>query len=150
MAKQTRQTKAVSIHSQGKGAQIEHSESYDDSLLPDAEELTKLKILDPNIMDWVKSRTEKEQDARLEFNKNKIGLLQTDQKRNFIIDIITVLCSFIIILSAMFFSGLLIYLKCTITGTIFAGVTIVIVVTAFLNFIKIIPKTNINQTNKIG
>ena len=75
MAKKTEHQRIARIdHPQGQGSSYEKHTSVDDSLLPDAIELEKLKILDPTIMDWIKERTAKEQDGRLYFNQKKIEI----------------------------------------------------------------------------
>ena len=137
MAKQTRAIKGINVNGlQGRGATFEHLESYDDSLLPEAEELEKLKLVDPNIIEWIKTRTEKEQDARLDFNSRKMKILEGSTRKTFQIDIITLLFAFLIIICGMGLSAFLIHENQTITGTIFGGATIIIAANAFLNFRK--------------
>lgn len=61
MGKQNKHTKGIALQGEkGNGDHYEQHESYDDSMLPDASELDKLKALDPNIIDWIKERTAKE------------------------------------------------------------------------------------------
>ena len=137
MAKQTRQVKGVNIVAeQGKGSSFEHHESIDDSLLPDALELGKLKELDENILDWIKERTAKEQDNRLDYNHRKMALVENNHSRLFILDIVSILAAFLIIIAGMVFSYFLLINHQIITSTIFAGATIVFSATAFLNFRK--------------
>lgn len=48
MAKQSRSVRqSHAISNQGRGTSYEQHESYDDSLLPDSAELSRLKELDP-------------------------------------------------------------------------------------------------------
>lgn len=54
--------------------QIEQNTVYDDSLLPAADELTKLNAIDSQIIPWVMRRTEVEQDGRIWFNKKRLKL----------------------------------------------------------------------------
>lgn len=137
MAKQTRQIRGVNIQSSpGRGTSFEHQESIDDSLLPDAAELTKLKELDPNIIEWIKERTAKEQDARLDFNDRKMAILEKSSTRTFNIDVLTIFCAFFIIVLGMLFSYVLIEKGLTIVGSVFAGATILLAANAFLNFRK--------------
>lgn len=137
MAKQVRHTKGTNMQApHGRGTTFEHQESYDDSLLPDAIELGKLQELDPNIIEWIKERTAKEQDARLDFNNRKMIIIEQSSLRAFIIDIISLTFAFIIILGGMYFSYILVSSGLTTIGTIFAGATIVLAATAFLEFRK--------------
>lgn len=53
---------------------LEHNTVYDDNLLPAADELCKLNALDPDIVPWVKNRTEIEQNARIKFNLRRTAL----------------------------------------------------------------------------
>lgn len=64
MSKSQQQTRGVSRRD---GVAIEQNTIVDDSLLPSAEELEKLKQIDPSIIEWIMRRTEKEQDARIKF-----------------------------------------------------------------------------------
>ena len=75
------------IHHDNKLA-VEQTSIYDDSLLPPADELAKLKELDPDIINWVKKRTEIEQDARIKFNENKVKLMDKNMKQIFIQNIV--------------------------------------------------------------
>lgn len=137
MAKQVRQTRGVNVPTpSGRGTTFEHQESIDDSLLPDANELSKLKELDSNIIEWIKDRTAKEQDARLDFNNRKMTLLEKSSSRSYKIDLFTIICAFLIILLGMLFSYVLIEKGLTTVGSIFAGATIILAANAFLNFKK--------------
>jgi uncharacterized membrane protein len=141
MAKVNRNTKGLSVPS--RGSAYEHSESYDDSLLPEAVELERLKLLDPNIIEWIKQRTEKEQDARIDFNAKRISIVEDVSRRDYQIDVISLIFAFLIIISSMAFSTYLIMAGQNIVGTIFAGATIIIAVSAFLNF-----RRNVKDENK--
>lgn len=132
------------VSPKGHGVSIEHQESIDDSLLPDAEELARLKDIDPSVMEWIKDRTAKEQDARFDFNNRKMRLLEKGQKMAYNVDIIAMVAAFLIIMSAMAFSYFLILANQIITGSIFAGATILLAANAFLNFRK--KDTDQNKT----
>ncbi len=137
MAKQQRslrQTHAISPN--GRGQSIEQHESYDDSLLPDSGELARLQALDPTIIDWLKERAEKEQDGRIRFNDRKMDLLEKSTSKAFRIDILTCTYAFLIIMGGMSMSYYLLSAGQIITGSIFAGGTMIIAGNAFLNFRK--------------
>lgn len=137
MAKGRRSVKRTDVQGpQGNGVSYEHQESFDDNLLPDAVELERLKNLDPDIMDWMKSTTSKEQSARHDFNSRKIGLFESSQKKSFRMDVIQATYAFIIIMSGMFFSYILIEKDQLVYGSIFAGGTILFAGNAFLKFRK--------------
>lgn len=129
-----RHTKAMMEN--GQGQVYEHSETYDDHLLPDATELGKLKDLDPTIIEWVKDKSGKEQDFRHQFEGNKIKMLVKGNKLAFIIDLVTCFYAFIIVVLSMYFSYYLLENKETLTGTLFAGGTLLLTANAFLNFRK--------------
>lgn len=71
MTKRAEQNK---ISSTANGVALEHNTVYDDNLLPAADELAKLNALDPDIVPWVKKRTEIEQNARIKFNLRRTAL----------------------------------------------------------------------------
>lgn len=137
MGKQNRHTKGVAVHQgKDKGVHYEQHESYDDSLLPDAVELEKLKALDPKVMEWIKDRTAKEQDGRLDFNKRKMALLEKGQICMIRIDAYSITCALIIVLAGMGLSAYLIHKGDRISGSLFGGGTLLIAISAFLNFRK--------------
>ena len=151
MSKKSHNFKQKGIIRDGKkAAAFEQHFSIDDSLLPEAKELAKLKEIDPNIVDWIKERAEKEQNARHEFNNRKISLIEKEAKRNFTVDIITILSAFFIIVLGMGFSYFLIMNKMEITGTIFAGATIVFAANAFLNYRKKHKTKDNSKTDKVS
>jgi hypothetical protein len=145
MAKQQRSIKTMQAHSpQGKGQSFEHHESVDDSLLPDAAELAKLQELDPDIIPWIKTRTEIEQDARLEFNRRKMGLIESTTKEAIEIDKLIIRIAFLVVVLTLGFSGFLIYKGEILTGTVFSGISLLVIVQSFLNFKKGKNKPNEN------
>jgi uncharacterized membrane protein len=131
---QKRQSNVVS--SKGQGVSYEHQESIDDSLLPDAQELARLKEVDPSVMEWIKERTAKEQDARLDFNDRKMRVIERGQKMAYTVDLVAIVAAFVITMSGMGFSYYLIKANQIITGSVFAGATILFAANAFLNFRK--------------
>ena len=60
---------------------LEQSEEIDDNLLPDAEEIQKLATIDPDILTWLKSRAEQEQDFRHGFSNRRIKLTNDFEQR---------------------------------------------------------------------
>jgi uncharacterized membrane protein len=78
MTKHKREIKAASTKELQR---LEHSEEIDDNLLPDAEEIQKLAQIDPNILTWLKSRAEKEQDFRHKFSDKRVKLTNDYEQR---------------------------------------------------------------------
>lgn len=137
MARRSRHTKQSNVVSKhGQGVAYEHQESIDDSLLPEATELASLKNLDPDIMVWIKERTAKEQDSRLDFNDRKMGLIEKGQGMAYRVDVIAIIAAFTITMSGMIFSYFLIQANQIITGSVFAGATILFAANSFLRFRK--------------
>jgi uncharacterized membrane protein len=105
---------------------LEQNNAFDDSLLPSAEELGKLKEIDPNIVKWIMDRTEMQQNARIEFNKNRIRLSEYDLKKTHRFNFTALTYGFIIFLAILTMSAYFIYNGLPITGTIFAGTAIIV------------------------
>ena len=134
MAKGNRVVKRTDVQGiHGNGVSFEHQESFDDNLLPDANELEKLQQLDPKIMEWIKETTSREQLARHDFNSRKIGLFESAQRKSFRMNTLQSTYAFLIIIASMFFSYFLIDKGHLISGSIFAGGTVLFAVYAFLN-----------------
>jgi uncharacterized membrane protein len=127
MAKQQQHTRVIANRHQGA---IEQQTIVDDSLLPPAEELSKLKEIDPCIIEWILKRSEKEQETRLNFNNEKIKLAHREAN----ITIISLWLAFVLAVSVLALGGLFICWGKEVAGTIFGGVGILVVVQSFLKF----------------
>lgn len=133
MAKQSLTKKNTQIHhSNGRGVQQEQTEVFDDNLLPDACEIQALAVLDPNILEWLKSRAEKEQDFRHLAHTKRNEIIDRNVKGEIAINKLGLTYAFLIIISGMAFSSFLIYLDHVITGTIFSGLTITYAAALFI------------------
>lgn len=144
MAKQQRTQKQTSVqHKNGNGYQQEHTEVFDDNLLPDAAEIKQLHDIDPDIITWLKSRAEKEQDFRHAAFNQRTKILEQDVKGSIRINMLGVIFAFIIIMSGMAFSTFLVYSGSVIAGTIFSGLTIVYAASLFLK-----KKTKVKEEEK--
>ena len=115
---------------------IEHNNIEDDSLLPAADELSKLNEVSPDIVPWIMARTEKEQDARIKFNEDRMALAKKDLKSTIVYNFIALIMAFFIVIAFLSGSFYLIVNGFETIGTIFAGGTIVIIVCYFLNASK--------------
>jgi len=122
---------------------LEQNNAFDDSLLPSAEELEKLKAVDPNIINWIMDRTEMEQNARIDFNKNRIRLSEYDLKKTHRFNFTALTFGFIIFMAILTISAYFVYIGLSITGTIFAGTAIIV---GAIYFIK--ASVAHNQSNK--
>jgi uncharacterized membrane protein len=127
MAKQQQNTRVIANRQQGA---IEQQTIVDDSLLPSAEELSKLKEIDPSIIAWILKRSEKEQETRLNFNNERIKLAHRETN----ITIISLWLAFILAVTVLALGGLFIYLGKEVAGTIFGGVGVFVVIQSFLKF----------------
>lgn len=66
------------LHSQA----IQHTEEYDDNLLPDAAQIEKLHQLDNTILPWLKERAEQEQKFRHSAYDKRIKLVDEHNCRD--------------------------------------------------------------------
>lgn len=122
MAKKAQNNKVVNTPN---GAVMEQTTIMDDSMLPSAEELAKLKSIEPNAITWIMERAEEEQKARIQFNKDNMSLAKKQQRLSFIYDFTAL---FVVALILLAFGGCSVYLLMhdkDLAGTIFAGVAVV-------------------------
>ena len=145
MAKQQRSVKNTQVqHVNGNGVQQEHTEVFDDNLLPDATEIKELHSIDPNIMEWLKERAEKEQDFRHKYAEKRTDILECNVKGELRINTIGLIFAFLIIISGMCLSAFLVYLGHVVTGTIFSGLSIIYAAALFIRR----NKTNEKKQNR--
>jgi uncharacterized membrane protein len=102
----------------------------EDNLLPHAEELEKLKQIDPTIISWIMQRAEKEQETRMHFNMENIRLAH----RNMGTTQTSLWLAFTLAVAILAFGALFIYLGKEVAGTIFGGVGILVIIQSFLKF----------------
>ena len=128
MTRQHQNTRAIADRKHG--VQVQQQTIVDDSPLPSSEELIKLKEIDPTIIEWIKQRAEKEQEARIDFNKDRMKLAKSEHN----IVKTSLYLAFITVMALSIFSGLLVYNGMETVGTIFGGVSVIACVQAFLKF----------------
>ncbi len=109
----------------GGGTILEQKTIVDDSMLPPAKELAMLKEIKPELVDWVMKKAEKEQDARIEFNKNRIMLAKKDLNGKIWVNIISLIFAFMIVIVGIVATIWALKEGLTVAGTIFAGTTLV-------------------------
>jgi len=130
MARQQRKQQIVK-NEQGQGHLVE--EIFDDNLLPDASEIERLHKIDPDILNWLKKSAEKEQEFRHKAYDERIRLVKDANRGDRLINKLGVWFSLIIALSGMCFSAFLILHGHEILGSIFAGGTLLGMVSLFLS-----------------
>lgn len=116
-----------------RGLTFEQNTIVDDNLLPSADELAKLNGISEDIIPWIMARTEKEQDARIKFNEDRMRLSEKDLKFAHKYNMLALVMAFLIVLLFLSASFYLIISGKEVIGTIFAGGTIVGIVSYFLN-----------------
>ena len=115
-----------------KGLTVEQNTVYDDNLLPPAEELAKLNSISDKIVPWIMRRTEMEQDARIKFNEDKMNIAKEEYSHNHKYNFTALIMAFLIVLIFVGLSFYLIINGQETIGTIFAGGTLVLIVSYFL------------------
>jgi len=116
---------------------------FDDSLLPDPEQLAIYQTIDPTTITWLKERAEIEQSYRHTENssirkrKYRLDLMKTSFEG------IGLIFAFIVILAVMYISWDLVKSNYVLEGTIFSGTTIAILISLLVKskISKSKPKT---------
>ena len=119
--------------SDSKGMTFEQRTVVDDNLLPSADELAKLNDVSKDIIPWIMARTEKEQDARIKFNGDRMRLSEKDLSFAHLYNMTALIMAFLIVIAFLSASFYLIISGKEIIGSIFAGGTIVGIISYFLN-----------------
>lgn len=129
MAQHRRDIKAA------KGGQIqkfEHSEIFDDSLLPDAGEIEKLSKVDPEILTWLKSRAEKEQDFRHEAYSKRLKVVDNHNRRDHNTSRFALIVYFFLVAACVTASFFLVREGHNVQGTIFGSAAIILALAVLL------------------
>lgn len=133
MAKQ-KTNHSIAQKGEQKVYQVSHEE--DDNLLPNPEELAKYQQLDPGMIEWIKNRCDLEQKSRIDFNNERLKLTASAHKKAFSVDVMTIIFSAAVVLSAMAFSYALIMESHVLSGSLFAGGTVILYGIRMLSFRK--------------
>lgn len=128
MAKKAAQN---TLQSKEGGMVLQQQVISDDSLLPSASELEKLKSVSPEIIPWILERTEMEQDARIEFNKDRMKLAKSESKHAQWYNFVSLIMAFVITMVFIAISFYLIVKGNTTAGSIFVGGTIALIISYF-------------------
>lgn len=119
MSKIQRQTKA-------RKDEVVHQEMYDDAFLPSAEELAKLKEVNPDLIGWIMQRTEDEQKFRHRAYDDRTVVIKETIKCEHQLNYRGLIFCFIVLLFGMGVGGFLIYSGNIVSGSIFAGADLII------------------------
>lgn len=107
--------------------------SQQEIVLPDADELAKYQQLDPNIVTWLMTHAAKEQDFRHQSHDRKLYIRERNAASDRRLGGWGMVCGFIIFMAGMGLSALLIHMGHNMAGTFFAGTTILLGATVFVN-----------------
>ncbi len=118
--------------SNNRGLTFEQKTVVDDNLLPSADELAKLNDISKDIIPWIMGRTEREQDARIKFNEDRMRLSEKDLRFAHKYNMTALVMAFIIVILFLSASFCLIIFGKEVLGTIFAGGTIAAIISYFL------------------
>lgn len=133
MSKQQKQIRSTQVMSQhGAGQQVEHTEIFDDNLLPDAAEIAKLHSIDPNIMDWLKETASKEQAFRHKFASDRLEFVKENERGQRNLNTQGLWLGFILAFFALGLSAALHYMGKSIEGNILGGASILYVIWLFV------------------
>lgn len=111
-------------------AVVQQTTTIDDSLLPSADELAKLREINPTIVEWTMKRAEKEQDARIEFNFKNLHLLEKEINTT----ARSLFYSFIIAIISLILAAVFVWADKEIAGSAFGIISITAIIQAFLRF----------------
>ena len=129
MGKQAKQTKIKLAEG---FVHAEESLVQDNSLLPVADELERLVAIDHELLDWLKKRAEMEQDARIDFNKNRIQEYRIQGRRTHVVNLLSLFMAFAIVVGGGTASVFLALKGFSLEGSILGGVTLVAAAGVFL------------------
>jgi uncharacterized membrane protein len=101
-----------------------------ENLLPAPEDLAKFKEIDSAIVSWMMQYADKEQEARIKFNLERVNLTKSEHG----IVKTSLWLAFAIAVLFLALSGVLIYCGMEIAGSIFGGLALILCVQAFLKF----------------
>jgi uncharacterized membrane protein len=111
---------------------VEQNLTIDDSLIPTASELEKLKEIDPNIITWILSRAEIEQNARLDFNKESLNINRDNVKKVHRFNFTALIFGFVLFILILSVSTFFVIKGMEVEGTIFGGSAILAGVIFFI------------------
>lgn len=139
MSKATRQIKAAKV--QGV-ARVEHTETFDDHLLPDAVEIEKLHQMDPKILEWLKDRAEQEQKFRHNAYESRIALHDKHNKREHDTTRWGLLIYLILVLVCVTGAFILVREGKNLAGSLFGGTGVILALAIIITKKPVKPQEN--------
>lgn len=130
MAKHTRGIRAAK---QNNIQQIEHSEVFDDSLLPEAGEIEKLNAIDPSIIGWLKTRAEKEQEFRHDAFNRRVKIVDAHNQREHNTSRFGLTVYFLLVAGCIVCSYLLLQDNHKTEGSLFGGAAVVLALAVLIS-----------------
>ena len=121
------------IQANDKGVIVTQTQIADDYPLPPADELAKLKEVNPELINFIMERAKQEQEMRHEELHETLNLEKEETKHRHRRDYFSLVLAFLIVIAAFGISYSLLTNGFGVVGTIFAGATLVVVVGLFLN-----------------
>lgn len=118
MAKHKREVRVGKTHDVQR---MEHTEVFDDNLLPDALEIQKLHAIDSTILTWLKDRAEQEQSFRHKAYDKRIDLIDVHNAREHNTNRFALIIYFLLVAGCLCASFYLISMGKNLQGTIFGG-----------------------------
>jgi uncharacterized membrane protein len=106
--------------------------AIDDSLLPSAAELERLKAIDPGIVSWIMERAEQEQNSRLQWNKVQSEIMIFDVKKSHRFNFTALVFTFILFLFILSSAVFCIIKGLNVEGSVIGGTAIITAVVFFL------------------
>jgi len=123
MAKHQREIKAARNRDQ---ARYEHSEVFDDNLLPEATEIERLHHIDSSILEWLKTRAEKEQDFRHSAFNRRVTLVDKHNKRDHDTSRLALIFYFVLVGGCVTASYFLLQADKNLEGSIFGTAAVIL------------------------
>ncbi len=135
--------KRKGVAQNAKGEQLVFDEHHlDDNILPSAEELGKLKAVDPTLIDFLKETITKEQAHRHSESDRRLEVFDNMQKGERKLNILGVLVYFFLSIVFLTFSYYLFDNDHNVAGGIFGGVTFISLMAVLKDLVKPAPDPN--------
>lgn len=130
MSKHSREIRAHKSH---QSQQLQHKEEFDDNLLPDAEEIQKLSLIDPDIIQWLKTRGEKEQEFRHTAVQQRFKLTDKHNAREHFTARLGILIYFFLVAGVSYLSYDLLQHNHNTSGTIFGSAAVILALAVLIS-----------------
>ena len=137
MGKQAIETTRTNVRTVNAHGQEERTIlTVDDNFLPTPYDLEQYKIIDPKIVDFFIEASRKEQNHRHSTDRLKLRALNRGGNSILLVNFLGMFFAFLIMFGGLAFSFYLIYANKQMTGTVFAGATIISAAALFLRKVK--------------